>query len=333
MGFKLFQILLLIGVALPAGSLDAAETGDAGDSVAACPLQVHLPREITVEEGRLTLGQISVLRGDPSLVAAAAKVALGQLSMPGQRAVLDRPTILSRLASNGIAGDQVRLTGADAVAILRFHRSIDSEEFIEVGRTFLKQYPPAPLICEAVASTKPKGLILSEDVNDLQVVPRYVKSGSRGHVAVQITITADGKEIGVRNVLFRLKYQCRRIVTTREIVEGTVLTPEDVKIETVASDRPEPADWRPPYGLVVARNLPENTELRPDMVNRAQSPVVLRRNEAVVIRIERPGLTVTAIGTVLQEGRAGEYVKVRNADSSRVIVCKVNADGTVEPML
>ena len=42
---------------------------------------------------------------------------------------------------------------------------------------------------------------------------------------------------------------------------------------------------------------------------------------------------VTAVGMALQEGRTGECVKVRNTDSSRVIVCKVNADGTVEPVL
>jgi flagella basal body P-ring formation protein FlgA len=39
------------------------------------------------------------------------------------------------------------------------------------------------------------------------------------------------------------------------------------------------------------------------------------------------------MGTTLQEGRAGEYVKVRNADSHRVIVCKVMPDGSVEPAL
>ena len=42
---------------------------------------------------------------------------------------------------------------------------------------------------------------------------------------------------------------------------------------------------------------------------------------------------MTAMGIALQEARAGDYVKVRNADSSRVVLCKVNTDGTVEPML
>ena len=63
------------------------------------------------------------------------------------------------------------------------------------------------------------------------------------------------------------------------------------------------------------------------------SPVVVLRNEAVVIRIQRPELLVTAMGIALQEARAGECVKVRNVDSSRVVLCRVNTDGTVEPML
>jgi flagella basal body P-ring formation protein FlgA len=92
-------------------------------------------------------------------------------------------------------------------------------------------------------------------------------------------------------------------------------------------------NWQPPYGQVAARRLPAATELRRDMLGAAPAPILVRRNDTVVIRIERPGLLVTAVGMALQEARAGEYVKVRNADSSRIIICKVNADGTVEPML
>ncbi len=322
-------ILLAVVALLPARAFCA---GDA-DPAAAALLQIHLPREATVQDSLVTLGQIGVIRGEASEVAVASKIGLGQLSTPGQRTVLDRPTILSRLASYGISGDKVRLTGADVVAVRRFHRTLSSDEFVEVGRTFIRQHPPAPLIYEMIPSVKPKDLVLSNGVEDLQVVPRFSKSQMRGHVGVQIVVTADGKEVGTRDILFRLKFQSRRAVTAREIAEGTVLVPEDVKIETVASDRPEPAGWAPPYGLVVLRRLAENTELRTQMLSVAQMPVAVRRNESVVIRIEQPGLTVTAIGVALQEGRIGEYVKVRNTDSSRIIVCKVNADGTVEPML
>jgi flagella basal body P-ring formation protein FlgA len=42
---------------------------------------------------------------------------------------------------------------------------------------------------------------------------------------------------------------------------------------------------------------------------------------------------VTALGKAMQTGQEGEYIKVRNMDSQRIILCKVNQDRTVEPVL
>ena len=302
-------------------------------AAASAPLQVHLPREVTVEGNLLTLGQISVIRGDPALVATATRVGLGQFSMPGQKAVLDRPTILSRLASQGIPAGQVRLTGADAVTVRRFQKIISMEEFVEIGKVFLRQHPPGPAICEATPTVKPKDLILQGRIQDLQVTPRFLRTATRGFVTIRIVVTADGNDCGMREIPFRLRYQGHRVVTAKEVLEGTPLTPENVKIETVVSDQPEPANWKPPYGLVAVRTVAADTEIRGDMAGAAQSPTVVLRNETVVIRIQQPGLSVTAVGVALQEARAGEFVRVRNADSSRIIICKVNADGTVEPTL
>ena len=321
------------GLAQGSESATANPPSEIGPAAASAPLQVHLPREVTVQGSLLTLGQISVVRGDPALVTTAAQVGLGQFSMPGQKAILDRATILSRLASQGIPAGQVRLTGADAVTVRRFQKIISMEEFIEIGKTFLRQHPPGPAVCETMPTVKPKDLILPGQVQDLQVTPRFIRTATRGFVTVRITVTAEGKSCGVREIPFRLRYQCHRVVTVKEVPEGTPLMPENVKVETVVSDQPEPANWKPPYGLVAVRTLAADTEIRGDMAGAAQSPVVVLRNETVVIRIQQPGLMVTAVGVALQEARAGEFVRVRNADSSRIIICKVNADGTVEPTL
>ena len=131
----------------------------------------------------------------------------------------------------------------------------------------------------------------------------------------------------------RLKYNSRTVVTLVEIPAGGVIGPENVKITKTVSNHPEPTNWSPPYGLIARRRLPANTVICPDMVGPVRPAIVVRRNETVVIRIERPGLLVTAIGTALNEARPGESVKVRNVDSQRVILCKVNEDGTVEPVL
>lgn len=329
----LIALLLLLPAAGAGSDQEPEAANHKSEIINDKSLQVHLPREVAVQSDLLTLGQVSVLRGDPTLAAAVARIGLGQLSMPGQKVMLDRATILSRLASEGVTSQQVRLTGAEAVAVRRQQKLISSDEFIEVGKTFLRQHPPAPSICETIPTVKPKDLVLPGQGADLQVTPRFIRTGARGFVTVQIAVAADGKDCGVREIPFRLKYQCHRVVTVKEVPEGTALTPENVKVETVVSDEPEPANWRPPYGLVAARTLAADTEVRGDMAGAAASPVVVLRNETVVIRMQRPGLLVTATGLVLQEARAGEYVKVRNVDSGRVISCKVNVDGTVEPLL
>jgi flagella basal body P-ring formation protein FlgA len=37
------------------------------------------------------------------------------------------------------------------------------------------------------------------------------------------------------------------------------------------------------------------------------------------------------MGIAMQDGRAGDYIKVRNTDSQRIILAKIKEDGTVEP--
>jgi flagella basal body P-ring formation protein FlgA len=162
--------------------------------------------------------------------------------------------------------------------------------------------------------------------------PRLIQNGAPNQAKVRVSVLADSNEIGAGVVTFRLKFNCRTAVTLTEIPAGSVISPESVKIEKILSDYPEPAHWSPPYGLIARRSLSANTVIQPDMVGLAKPAVSIKRNETVVIRIEMPGLLVTALGKAMQQGRAGECIKVRNIDSQQIIVAKVNEDGTVEPI-
>ena len=274
-----------------------------------------------------------MVRGAGAVTAKVSAIGLGRLSVPGQKLVVDRATILSRLASSGIPAAQVRLTGANAVTVRRQQEIIETEDFIEVGRQMLRQYPAARSACAIIPVARPQALVLSEQPEHIQLTPQLTRGGAPGHVTVQVCVTADGRKVGTRDISFRLKYQRHKVVTLTQIPAGAVVSPENVKIETAVSDYPEPAGWKPPYGLAATRTLAANSEIRAGMVDAPKSSVVVRRNETVQIRLERPGILVTATGTALQEAHAGECLKVRNADSNRIIMCRVKSDGTVEPVL
>jgi flagella basal body P-ring formation protein FlgA len=150
---------------------------------------------------------------------------------------------------------------------------------------------------------------------------------------VRIVADANGTQLGTREVTFLLKYRSRRLVAAADIPAGMTISPENTSIQEVSSDEPEPPDWQPHYGLVARRQLAKGAVIQSAMVRSAKPQLVLKRNETVLIRIEMPGLLVTAMGKAMQDGRIGEYIKVRNIDSKRIILARVNKDATVEPVI
>jgi flagella basal body P-ring formation protein FlgA len=295
-------------------------------------IQIYLPREITVESNAPNLGQVAIIRGDELLTAKAQKVALGRISAPGQKITIDRPTLLSRLACSGIPASEVTLTGAEKLTISQQYQTIKGNEFVEKALAFLQNNPPNASICQYTPTRMPQDLILSETSEDIRLSPCLAKSNITNPVKVSVSVFSGDKELGVCEVSFLLKYNSRKVVAQVDIPLGAVISSENVKVENTVSNYPEPADWAVPYGLAAKRLLPANTVISADMVGPVKPPILLKRNQTVLIKVDRLGLVVTAIGKALQDGRLGEYIKVQNVDSHRIIMAKVNEDGSVEPV-
>lgn len=306
--------------------------GEVSSTKEECALKIYLPREITVKDEAISLGEVSIIRGEELLVSKASGISLGQISMLGQSIVIDRPTVLSRLACNGISVSDVTLTGAKEVIVRQEQQVIQGSEFVELARGFLVEHLPEGTECQVEPIRAPTDLVVPGDVKDVKLIPHLSGESSGGQGRVGISVVGDGKEMGVCEVTFGLKYNGRRAVALVDIPAGGVLSSENIRIEKVLSDSPEACDWREPYGLVARRRIAADTVIRSNMVGLRKSDVIVKRNRAVVIQYESPGLLVTAVGKAMQDGRAGEYIKVRNVDSQRIILAKINEDGTVEPV-
>jgi flagella basal body P-ring formation protein FlgA len=333
MSTKAVSILIIICLLTPAQFCRGSVDGKAGSLKKDFILQVYLPREITIKDDTIKLGQVGIIRGEEALVAEAGEILLGRLTMPGQQIVIDRAIVLSRLASNRIPASKVTLTGAEKITVKRQQQIIRGSEFVEMASSLLGKNSPAGsgYIFEPVRV--PADLVVPGAGRDIKFSPRFVPGDAPNLAKVRIAVLADGEEIGVREVTCRLKYSCRRVVTLVEIAAGENLSPENVKIEATLSNYPEPAGWKTPYGLIAKRRLPANTVIRSGMVESRLPTVTVARNQTVVIRVERPGLLITALGKAMQKAKAGEFIRVRNMDSQRIILARVKEDGTVEPVL
>lgn len=322
------KFLLVISLLLFC-NVDFAATTDISASMRK-PLRIYMLREVTVNESLLTLDRISVLAGPDSLVAKAGALVLGRMSVPGQEFVIDRYTLLSRLVSNGIDKNNIKITGAEKIIVKQQSQVIEKSRLIQAAKDFLKENPPHHAICKFDILTKPKDLVLPGLKKGIELKVALVSTDTT-LVKVNLTAIVGEKKIPAGQISFRPKYTCRNIVVTKTLLPGTIVTPKNVKIEKVVSNRPEPLGWKEPYGLVCKRRLLAGTILRDSMINLPEPPVVVKRNKIVIIRIDRIGLLITTHGMAMQEGRVGEFIKVKNIDSERIIVAKVNEDGTVTP--
>jgi flagella basal body P-ring formation protein FlgA len=325
MSNKKINIILIICLLLPVNS-------NADNSEKDSALQIYLPREITIKNKYLSLGQVSIIRGPESLVSKASEIALGQISVPGQKIVIDREMVLSRLACNGIPGWKVKLTGAETITIKQLERTIISDEFIKQASSFLAKNPPDASICGFDPIRIPKDFIIPGACKNITFSAQLVPNSTKNQAKVEITTYSDGKKNGTCEVIFSLKFNCRQAVTKVDIPAGTAISEENVKIEKIISNHPEPLEWKPPYGLIVKRNIPAKKVINPNILATVKSPIITKRNQKVLIRIDMPGFMITAFGKAMQDGRAGEYIKVRNVDSQRIILTKINEDGSVKPV-
>jgi len=311
----------------------ASAAGKAEDFQNSPVLKIYLPREVLVMDASLNLGQLSIIRGGKSLVTEASKISMGRIAVPGQTIVIDRPLVLSRLACSGIPASKVTLTGAEQITVRQRYKVVTGDEFVTLAASLLESVPSGPSGCQWNPMRKPEDFVIPGAEKDIKFSPRLEQSSIRNQVKVVVAVLSAGKEIGVREVVFALKYSCRRAVTKVDVNPGAVFSPENIGIETELTDYPEPADWAPPYGLVARRGIPAGTVLVSHMVEAAKSPVIIERNQNVVIRIEGAGFLITAVGKSMQDGKAGELIKVRNVDSQRIILVTVKEDGCVEPVL
>lgn len=325
MNVKKVNIILLLCLLLTVNSYAENAKNDSS-------IKIHLPREITIKNNSLILGQVSIIRGPESLVSKASKIALGQISVPGQKIVLDRKMILSRLACNGIPAWKVKLTGAEKITIKQPERTISSDEFVKLASSFLEKNPPDASICGFDPIRIPQDFIIPGDGKNVTFSVQPIPNSAKNQVKIEVTIFSDSKKIGTCEVIFGLKYNYQQIVTKVDIPAGTTISEENVKIEKIISNQPESPEWESPYGLITRRDIPANKVIQSNMLDSVKSPIITKRNQKVLIRVDMPGFLITTFGKAMQDGRAGEYIKVRNVDSQRIFLARINEDGSVKPV-
>lgn len=319
---------LAVTLAVLAGVCYAETSGDAQ------VLQVYLPRQKVMTQENLTLGSVAVLMGDEKLRDLAKGLGLGKFAVTGQQIVIDRETIRSRLAGIGIGGSAVVITGAETVTLMRDEETVPAERIIEAAQQFLDEHHQSGMPKgDIVLVREPEGLPVPRGGGDIRLLAREGQYSRQHQRRIWVGIFQDGKEVGGREVLYSVSFKQRRLIASIDIPKGGMIGPGNTEIEVVQANEPQAAGWEPPYGLVAQKFITKGRVIDASCAGPAEAPLIIQRRQAVLMKIETPGLYITSSGVAMEDGRIGDIIRLRSdSGSGRVVAGRVMPDGTVEPI-
>lgn len=298
-------------------------------------LHVYIPRERVIKGSIVDLGSVTMMRGDEVLIAKASGIGLGRFSVAGQQIVIDRQTILSRLASNGFKSSEVVLSGASKVTVKRNEKFIDSVRFMDAAEAYIRAGGGGEMISSLKVISLPKNWIVPEGTpdNEIELVARKSRFGKSSGTRVWVGVVRNGVEIGGCDIAFRLEYRSKQAVAKVDIATGVPITHANTTIEMTETNKPE-VDFSEPYGMVSLRSIRQGSVIRKNMIRRIETITVVKRRQTVLVKIEGAGFSITNMGEALTDGKVGEYIKVKMGPrrDARVIYGKVRSDGTITPV-
>ena len=292
----------------------------AGFCASAVPARADAPvlrPAVTVNDADLRIGDLFAGAGVHAGEIVAAAPA------PGTRIVLDASWLAATAQAHGLAWQPA----SDAVTteVTRTASIIDQGE---ISRQLLAVIAPgnsdAQISLDArVKLYVPVGTDTKLAIENLQVDPMS------GRFNADLRAAAGDSASEPVHVAGRLVNVIQIPTLTRPMLPGEVIGAAD--IAWIAVDI-----GRLPAGQVMdARDLIGRTPRRPIRAQEflrpidLEVPVLVHRNDAVLIVLQAPGMTLTAQGKALEDGGRGEMIRVVNIQSNRTIDATVQAAGQV----
>jgi flagella basal body P-ring formation protein FlgA len=229
-----------------------------------------------------------------------------------------------RIRQIGVDPDRLLIGGADLVTVSQPAQPFPASAVEKAAREAIEAANPG---AQAQISSLSQGLSLPTGAVSLQ--PGSIRMAGSDSGTLPITVLVDGRETASVTVSFRLLRMAPVVVAVRDLPMGTVLTAEDVRLEQrpSTSGLVQLSDLASVVGQQAAAPIKAGIALFPSQLRPA---ILIRRGARVRLICKGPSFVATAAGEALQDGAAGETVRVRSLSSLREVVGLVVDEQTVE---
>lgn len=293
-------------------------------------LEVRIRDHVSVKGASLYLGDAASFEPvHDARVEGLRAIALASSPSPGRTMTLSSRYLISALAAAVPDTPDIRFKLPETMSVHRESQSVGVDQMTEIFRQHVRQngaWPEQNLHFERVRVSGP--VILPPGDLSWEVKARG-GTDYLGDVALVICFMVDGTLVRKVPLSGRVGLERPVVKTSRSIVAGQILEEQDLTVVTERlfdSGKDLLMDKGEAQGKRALRSLDAGQMVERKMI---EDPPLVKKGERVRIEAASRQIRVTTMGRVLQDGRAGEQVKVINLMSGKEIYATVNGAGTV----
>lgn len=297
----------------------------------ASALEIRVKDRVTVRGDTVYLGDIATFHPkEDSLAARLAQVDVASSPSPGGEVRLNSRFLTYKIGSFIDNEKDVRLNVPDSLLVERTGQVIGTREMEEIFKSHVRQNSPWPsekLVFDRISV--PESITLPEGALRWEVWERG-NGKYLGNVSLTVNFWVDEKQIRKVPLSGKVTVQQEVLRATRKIESGARISADDVSTASESHRNlrrdvltsPEEA-----VGKRATRNILPGQYILPRMI---EDPPLVRKGSRVVIKAEKALILMTTVGKVLEDGRAGDQVRVVNLRSGKELLATVTNSGMVE---
>ena len=316
-------------VVLLGGVIMVPTAAGSGRPALAEPILISLHPESTIRGTGIRLGDVADIHGaDAALVERLRTIDIGRTPLPGLSRALDLPYIKARLLQSQIDPAALTWDVPPSITVVAASQRIAGSDLVAVAREQVEALRAADAGSLSIQPmVLPPDLTLPDGTLELKA---RIRPGTElvGTVPVTVEAWVDGTQVRALSVALKVIPLVELLVAARLIPRGTMLTPEDVRVDRrglIAGVEPlrEPAAI---LGQRALRTIAPGELIQP---NQLESPPLVRRGDIVTLTVQGPGLTAVTQGEAREDGKAGQVIRVRNRTSGREVYGQVEGERAV----
>lgn len=279
-----------------------------------------MPRPLVLaEDAMLRLGDIFENAG------GLANQAVGAAPAPGRRMVLDSADLSAIARRHGLAWRA--LSGDERSIVERPGRPVDRPEVEALLARDLARHGLAEDAEFDLPGFSPP-MIPAAALPEIELEALHYDARTRRFGAT-LVVAAEGMATQRQRLAGRAMPTTTVVVAARRLAVGEVIAARDIDERRIRAERVRPGTAQRAAD-VVGRQLrrPIGSDL-PFMLSDLVAPVVVAKNQPVLMVLDAPGLALTARGRALEDAGMGDTVRVMNLLSRSVVEAEAIGPGRV----